>query len=60
MPAKRKKNICEVCGKEQNSDGDIWHRGCRLKRAFPDCYERKDGLLFFDAKKIAKKIKEMK
>ena len=36
------------------------HRSCRLKRAFPDAYTKKGGLLFFDMNKISKEFKSDK
>lgn len=49
---------CEHCGAicEDELELDVRHRGCRFKAAFPDCYEKKAGLLVFDVKKIAAKL----
>ncbi len=48
---------CEVCGVEADQlDIEIFHRACRFKRAFPDAYEEKDGLLFFDPAKMREQL----
>ena len=44
---------CEICGGEGvAAEIEIFHRGCRLGQAFPDAYEKKDGFLFFDPRKM--------
>lgn len=51
---------CKKCEdrKECEDPQDFWHRGCRLRHAFPDATTKKDGLLFFDLKKIRKQLEE--
>ena len=51
---------CPHCGEVENSEFDleIFHRGCRLKANFPDCYESKNGILSFDVKKVFKRLEE--
>ena len=54
-----KKLKCPHCGKTEENEDDltIQHRGCRLKAAFPNTYEKKGRLLVFDLEKIRKKKK---
>lgn len=49
---------CEYCGEtcEDDWELEVYHRGCRLKAAFPDCYKQDGPLLEFDVKKIAEKL----
>jgi len=40
---------CDICGAEGDPwEIEVFHRACRLKRAFPGAYREEDGLLFFD------------
>ena len=52
------KFICEHCGEELEDEFDleIFHRGCRLKAAFPGTYKKENGLLIFDLKEIGDKF----
>jgi hypothetical protein len=45
---------CEHCGQLTDDEWDleIFHRGCRLRAAFPDCYETDGDTLKFDFEKI--------
>ncbi len=51
------KKVKCFCGKMVEK-GDIMHRGCRLKHAFPDAYTKEGNLLIFDVKKIKKTLKK--
>ena len=49
---------CEVCGTRGDPlDVEVRHRRCRLKAAFPDANEEKDGLMVFDPRKMREAIK---
>jgi hypothetical protein len=44
---------CDVCGVLGDPlDIEVLHRGCRFKALFPQAYEERDGMLFFDPKKM--------
>lgn len=44
---------CDVCRQRGDPlDIEVLHRGCRLRRAFPDAYEETSGLLLFDPTKM--------
>jgi hypothetical protein len=53
---------CEICGKteEDEFDVEIFHRGCRLKAAFPDSYKDIGGLLAFDPRKMLRELDSAK
>lgn len=46
---------CEVCGRYEREEYllDIFHRGCRLKTAFPEATTETDGLVALDMTKLA-------
>jgi hypothetical protein len=53
---------CEHCGErcEDEDTLEVFHRGCRLKAAFPGCYEGDGPLLMFDPVKLAAYMKKGK
>ena len=51
---------CDVCGGEGIADEvEIFHRGCRLSEAFPNAYEKIDGMLFFDPRKMREDVEKL-
>ena len=51
---------CKHCGKivQDEDELEIYHRGCRLKAAFPVAYTQKGSLLFFDLKKVTEELEK--
>ncbi len=59
-PADLEPERCEVCGGEGHPfEIEIFHRGCRLKNAFPNAHKEKDGMLFFDPARMKENIKTL-
>jgi len=52
--------LCEHCGElcEDEDVLEVFHRGCRLKAAFPDAYEADGPLLMFDPRKMTAQFKK--
>ncbi|MDO8616737.1 MAG: hypothetical protein Q7T33_13540 [Dehalococcoidia bacterium] len=48
---------CPICGGEGDPwEIEVFHRACRLKRAFPGAYHRDGDLLFFDPEKMRQQL----
>ena len=48
--------VCEHCGQPVDSEGELEHRACRLKAAFPGAYHQDGALVSFDMEAIRKAI----
>jgi hypothetical protein len=50
---------CELCGAEGHPFYiESFHRGCRLSEWFPNAYATKNGMLFFDPRKMREEFEK--